>query len=99
MSLAATASSYSLSDLFCKLRYVPYVFRHAVALSVEALCYEQEGRGFEFLRGHWIFFNWRNPSSRTIALGLTQLITETSIGKARPALKADNLTAIYGPIV
>jgi hypothetical protein len=43
------------------------------------------------------FFNLPNPSSRTIALGLTQLLTEMSTknppgGKRRPARKADNLT-------
>jgi hypothetical protein len=39
-----------------------------------------------------------------MALGSTQPLTEMSIrkipgGKARPARKADNLTAIYEPIV
>jgi hypothetical protein len=43
--------------------------------------------------------NWPNPSSRTIALGSTQLLTEMSTrnlpgGKGRPAREADNLTAI-----
>jgi hypothetical protein len=50
------------------------------------------------------FFNRPNPSSNTMALGLTQPLTEISTrnlprGKGRPALKADNLTAIYEPIV
>jgi hypothetical protein len=44
-----------------------------------------------------------NPSSRTMALGLTQPLTEMSTSnvgsKARPARKADNLTAICEPIV
>jgi hypothetical protein len=45
------------------------------------------------------FFTLTNPSSRTMALGFTQPITEMSIrnrpeGKARPARKAHNLTAI-----
>jgi hypothetical protein len=49
-------------------------------------------------------FSWRNPSSRTMALGLTQHLTEMSTrklpgGKGRPACKADNLTAICEPIV
>jgi hypothetical protein len=44
-----------------------------------------------------------NPSSRTMALGSTQLLTEMSIrnlpgGKGRPARKID-LTAICDPIV
>jgi hypothetical protein len=68
-----------------------------VAQLVEALCYKPEGRGFESSLGG--FFNWPNPSSRTIALGSTQRLTEISIrdlpgGKGRPARKADNLTAI-----
>jgi hypothetical protein len=44
-------------------------------------------------------FNLPNPSSRTIALRLTQLLTEMgtrnlSAGKGRPMRKADNLTAM-----
>jgi hypothetical protein len=44
-------------------------------------------------------FNWSNPSSRTMALGSTQPLTEMCTrnlpgGKGRPARKADNLTAI-----
>jgi hypothetical protein len=52
------------------------------------------------------FFSWPNPSSRTMALGSTQPLTEMSIrnlpgvgGKGRPSRKADYLTAIYEPIV
>jgi hypothetical protein len=50
------------------------------------------------------FFNWPNPSSRTMALGSTQPLTEMSTrnlpgGKERPAHKPDNLTAIYEPTV
>jgi hypothetical protein len=54
------------------------------------------------------FFNWPNPSSPTMALGSTQPLTETStrniLGiflklKGRPARKADNLAAIFEPIV
>jgi hypothetical protein len=49
------------------------------------------------------FFNWRNPSGRTVALGSIQPLTEMSTryllgGKKRPARKADNLTAICEPI-
>jgi hypothetical protein len=48
------------------------------------------------------FFNLPNPSSRTMALGSTQPLTETSTrnlpwGKKRPARRADNLAAIYEP--
>jgi hypothetical protein len=47
------------------------------------------------------FFNWPNPSSRTMALGSTQLLTEMSLpgGKGRPEREADNPTAICEPIV
>jgi hypothetical protein len=50
------------------------------------------------------FFNLPNPSSRTMALGLTQPLTEMSTrnipgGKGRPVRKADNLTAICELIV
>jgi hypothetical protein len=49
------------------------------------------------------FFNWPNPSSRTMVLGSTQPLTEMSTrdlpgGKGKPAHKADNLTAICEPI-
>jgi hypothetical protein len=49
-------------------------------------------------------FNLPNLSSRTIALGFTQPLTETSTrnlsaGKALPALEVDNFTATSEPIV
>jgi hypothetical protein len=48
----------------------------------------------------WIFFDLPNPSSRIMALGSTQPLTEMSKGvKERPACKADNLTAIREPTV
>jgi hypothetical protein len=50
------------------------------------------------------FFNWCNPSCLTMALELTQPLTEMSTsnltgGKGRPVRKADNLIAISEPIV
>jgi hypothetical protein len=50
------------------------------------------------------FFSWPNPSSRTIALGPTQPLTEMSTrnvpgAKGWPARKAENLTAIGEAIV
>jgi hypothetical protein len=50
------------------------------------------------------FLNWPNISSRTIALGSTQPLTETSTrnvpgGKGWPASKADNLKAICEQII
>jgi hypothetical protein len=47
-------------------------------------------------------FNLPNPSSRTLALGSTQPLTEMSarnLPGGRPACKADNLSAICEPIV
>jgi hypothetical protein len=49
-------------------------------------------------------FNRPNPSSRIMALGSTQPLTEMNTrnlpgGKGRPARNADNLTAICEPIV
>jgi hypothetical protein len=50
------------------------------------------------------FFNGPNSSSRTMALGSTQPLTEMSAGnlpggKEWPACKADNLTTICEPVV
>jgi hypothetical protein len=51
------------------------------------------------------FFNWHNPSSRTMTLGSTQALTEMSTGNlpggkgGRPARMADNLTSICEPTV
>jgi hypothetical protein len=50
------------------------------------------------------FLNLLNPSSRTMALGSTQPLTEMSTrnlpgGKKRPVRRADNLAAIYEPNV
>jgi hypothetical protein len=50
------------------------------------------------------FFSWPTPSSRTMALGSTQPLTEMSArnlpgGKSRLARKVGNLTAVCGLIV
>jgi hypothetical protein len=50
------------------------------------------------------FFSWPNHSSHAMALGTTQPLTEMSTrnlpgGKGRPARTANNLTAIFEPIV
>jgi hypothetical protein len=50
---------------------------HAVAQLVEALRYKTEGRGFDS-DGVIASFHWHNPSGRTMALGLTQPLTEMS---------------------
>jgi hypothetical protein len=49
-------------------------------------------------------FNLPNPSNRTMALGSTQPLTDTSTrnlpgGKERPVRRADNLAAICVPNV
>jgi hypothetical protein len=58
----------------------------------------QTGRTRLRVTMRWIFFNWPKPSSRTVALGSTQPLTEMSTrnlpgGKRLPKRKADNLTA------
>jgi hypothetical protein len=64
----------------------------------------QDGRSRVRFPIRSFFFNWRNSSSRTMALGSarprTEMNTRTlSGGKGWPERKADNLTAIYEPIV
>jgi hypothetical protein len=64
----------------------------------------QAGRSLVRVPDEVDFFNLPNPSSRTMALGLTQPLTEMSTrnipgGKKRPARRAYNLTAIYVPNV
>jgi hypothetical protein len=71
---------------------------------IEALCHKPEGIEFDSRRTHWTFFNEPNLSSRTMVLGSTQPLTEMSTrnlheGKGRPGGKANNITAIYEPIV
>jgi hypothetical protein len=68
---------------------------HAVATMLEA--------GRSRVRIHDGFFNSSNPSSRTMTLGPTKILSEKSTrnlpwGKGRPARKAD-LTAICEPTV
>jgi hypothetical protein len=59
-------------------------FSISLTWMVEALCYKPEG----------------NTSSRTMAMRCTQPLVKISArGKARPACRADNLTAICEPIV
>jgi hypothetical protein len=64
----------------------------------------QAGRSRDRIPDEVDFFNLPNPSSRTMALGSTQPLTEMSTrnisgGKGRSACKIDNLTAICEPIV
>jgi hypothetical protein len=65
----------------------------------------QAGRSrFRFQMRSLEIFHLPNPSSRTMALGSTQPLTEMSTknlpwGKRRPVHKADNLTATCEPFV
>jgi hypothetical protein len=64
----------------------------------------QAGRSLVRVPDEVDFFNLPNPSSRTMALGSIQPLTEMSTrnlpgGKRRPARRADNLAAIYEPNV
>ena len=56
---------------------------HAVAQLAEALRYKSEGRGVRFPMMSLEFFI-DNPPGRTMALGLTQPLTEISKGKVIP---------------
>jgi hypothetical protein len=56
----------------------------------------QAGRSRVWVPMRWIFFNWPNPSSRTMSQGSTQPLTEMSTrnlpgGKRRPVHKADKM--------
>jgi hypothetical protein len=62
------------------IRHSMVSIRQLKGHAAEALCYKPEGRRFESRWGHWIFFSWPNPSSRTMALGSTQPLTEMSTG-------------------
>jgi hypothetical protein len=74
---------------------------HAVAQLVEAPCRKVAvSIPNEVIR----FFSIPNSSSRTMALGSTQPLTEMSTrilpwGKGRPARVSDNLAAICEPII
>jgi hypothetical protein len=64
----------------------------------------QAGRSLVRVPDEVDFFNLPNASSRTMALGSTQPLTEMSTrnlpgGKKRPARRADNLAAICQPNV
>ena len=58
---------------------------HATAQLVEALLCNPEGRAFD---SRWCHWNWHNPSGRTVALGLTQSLTEMSTGNIFCGVKA-----------
>jgi hypothetical protein len=51
--------------------------KHSVVQMVEALRCKPDGRGFDSRWYHWNFYS-NNPSCPTMALGLTQPLTEMS---------------------
>jgi hypothetical protein len=64
----------------------------------------QAGRSLVRVQGEVDVFNLHNNSSRTMALGSTQPLTEMSTGnlsgnEKRPARRVDNLAAICEPNV
>jgi hypothetical protein len=87
----------------CKISSSSPLEGHAVTWLVEALYYKPKIAGsipYEVIG----FFNWLNPSNRTMVLGSTQPITAMSTsnlpgGKGRPVRKADKFTTICDPIV
>jgi hypothetical protein len=91
-------SQLKIIKMYIKIRY-KYLYQ-----LVQVLCYKSEGREFESRRGHWIFFDLPNSTSRTMGLGLTQPLTEMSTrnvpgGKVRPERMADYITTICESIV
>ena len=60
---------------------------YAVTQLLDALRYKLEGRGFDSRWCHWNF-HWRNPSDRTMALGLNQKLTEMSTRNISWGVKA-----------
>jgi hypothetical protein len=88
--------------IICILPNIIRVEERYSVLGVEALCYKRKGSGIESRWGG--FYNLPNPSSRTMALESTKPLKEMCIrnlprGKGRPARKANNITAIFEPIV
>jgi hypothetical protein len=70
---------------------------------VVTLCYNSEGRGFDYEWGLLVFFfpiapNPSDPTGTYSAYNKNEY-KKISGGKARPAFKADNLSAIYEPTV
>jgi hypothetical protein len=75
---------------------------------VKPLCFKPVGRGFETLRGEYIFSIYLILSAALGPEVYTQPLTEMSTrsrkimflgSKERPVRRADNLTAICEPIV
>jgi hypothetical protein len=80
------------------------IYTHNLSLSITVLARSNTGIvGSNPDEVIWLS-NWPNPSSRIMALGSTQPLTEMNTrnlpgDKGQPARKADNLTAICMPTV
>jgi hypothetical protein len=110
---AHTPSLYRLHNYLLIVNYLSYIYALLLLLLlllgarvsvVGSGTMLQAGRSRDRFPMRWIFFCLRNTSSRTMALGSTQPLTEMSTrnlsgGKGRPARKADNLTANCEPTV
>ena len=68
-------------EVFVALRSPEYFRYHNLTGLVQALRYKPVGRGFDFRWCH-------NPSGRTVALGLTQPLTEMSTRNISWGVKA-----------
>jgi hypothetical protein len=63
---------------YTEIRHVEGFDKYACVIEDGLLYYKPEGHGFDSRWGHRIFFNWPNPSSRTMLLESTQPLTEMS---------------------
>ena len=82
------ATEKKLIAFFRNFVKAPTKMEHVVAQSVEALRYKPEGRGFDSRRCYWNFSLTLSFRGRTMALGLTQPLTEMSARNTSWGLKA-----------
>jgi hypothetical protein len=75
---------WKFSQIYCALSIVR---GHAMARLIEALRNKPEGHGLDSRWCHWNF-HWHNPSGRTMALELTQPLTEMSTSNIYCGVKA-----------
>jgi hypothetical protein len=73
-------------------RHTPLPQHASVKIRVFTSTYKPEGRGFD---SWWVigFFSGHNPSSRTVTLGSTQLLTEMST-RNLPGVKGDRVVRL-----
>ena len=67
---------------------------HAVTQFVQALRYKSGGRRFDSQWCHLNSFHWHYPSSRTVALELTQPLKEMSTGNISRGIRCVKLTTL-----